>query len=239
MSGQTRSTSVTIRLEQTLPRDERQALLGTLSTEHVFRFVSTTATVSAPWGCLADELTTEAGVPILDFMDDKSESEEEEVVLGTSRLCSAVSIGSCSSRRAPSVAKHVRARKKGMKATSASNRRIAKTIEVSEEECKTVRLTIIFALRHFLRNILKVLLPTDSDPNQKRRYLLRFHVVRGGLLLRYHYIHGGTLLYVLCLSLLALTLTRRGAIRWELKSRTQTLRRSKRRYSCKATCWST
>ena len=108
----------------------------------------------------------------------ESEGEEEEMVSGSVTLRSATSVGSRSRKRPLSVANRYRVRKKGMKDRSASSRRIAKTIEGSEEERHKVRMIRRHALRSFLRNILKVVLPIGSDPKRRRRYVAR-QFVRG------------------------------------------------------------
>ena len=86
MAGQSRSTSVSRRREQTVPRDKTKIMLATPYIGHLIRFVTKAATKNDPWSGLEDKQVTDEGILLSDLMEVKSGSEgeeEEDILFGT------------------------------------------------------------------------------------------------------------------------------------------------------------
>ena len=87
MAGQSRSTSVSRRREQTVPRDKTKIMLATPYIGHLIRFVTKAATKNDPWSGLEDKQVTDEGILLSDLMEVKSESEGEgEILVGVVKL---------------------------------------------------------------------------------------------------------------------------------------------------------
>ena len=116
MSGQTRSTSVSKRREQSVS-DEASVMLNTLVTEHLLRFVYEGATETDPDAGAEDALITTDGVLLSELMEIKSEPEDEqEATSGTLRDRASSSRPSSKTRkRLMSVVMRRQVTKKGVK----------------------------------------------------------------------------------------------------------------------------